>query len=339
MDPMSTCTPFIMKSPIISRLAACAALLFALASSCFAQAYPSRPVTLVVAYPAGGDTDAVARILAEKLTARLGQPVVVENRPGAGGAIGNAFVAKAAADGHTLLFSPSALPVLQHVLKVSASAAYDPVKDFTPIAMVGDIPLVLITATKSGIRSVPDLVAQAKAGRAMTYGSPGNGSPMHFGGEMFNHAAGIAIVHTPYKGVAPMVNDVLGGHVTFGYATPGAAAGHIASGKLLGLATLSRQRSTLEVVAKLPTLIEQGYKDVEVAAWLGLLGPKNLPPEIANTLNRHVNDILKMNDVKERLALLGVVPVGGAGAVLGRQIVQDDARFKALAGQFAIRVD
>lgn len=333
-----TAWPFLNVRKLIRR-SFLGALMAAATSSCLAQAYPSRPITLVVAYPVGGDTDAAARIVAEKLGARLGQPVVVDNRPGAGGAIGNAFVAKAAADGYTLLFSPSALPTLQYVLKVSPSVAFDPVKDFTPISMVGEIPLVMVTATSTGMRSVADLVGRARSGQAMTYGSAGNGSPMHFGGEMFNSAAGLKIAHAPYKGVGPLVTDVLGGHVDFGYATPGAVAGHIRSGKMRGLAILARQRSALEAVAGLPTLLELGYKDVDVPAWIGLLGPRGLPQDILNTLNRHVDEIVKTPETTERLAQLGIASIGGPAATLGQQIQEDAVRFKRLTEKFSIQAD
>ncbi|MNU86255.1 Tripartite tricarboxylate transporter family receptor [compost metagenome] len=319
------------------RAAAGAILLLCAATAALAQSWPAKPVTLVVAYPAGGDTDAIARTYAEKLAQRLGQPVLVDNRPGASGMIGNAWVAKAPADGYTLLFTPSTFPIAQHVLKAGPGVAHDVVKDFTPIVKTGNIPVLMVTAPTSGIQNVAQLVAGAKAGKAFTYGTPGAGSPMHIAGELFNKDAGVAIAHAPYRGVAPVVNDTLGGHVSVGWITPGAVAGHIAAGKLVPLAVAERQRTKL--MPNVPTFLELGYRDMDVSAWMGLLGPKAMPAEVVQTLNRHVNEILKMPDVQARMAALGIEPVGGEPAVLARQIADDDQRFGKLVREFGIRAD
>lgn len=319
------------------RAAAGAILLLCAATASLAQSWPAKPITLVVAYPAGGDTDAIARTYAEKLAQRLGQPVLVDNRPGASGMIGNAWVAKAPADGYTLLFTPSTFPIAQHVLKAGPGVAHDVVKDFTPIVKTGNIPVLMVTAPTSGIQNVAQLVAGAKAGKAFTYGTPGAGSPMHIAGELFNKDAGVAIAHAPYRGVAPVVNDTLGGHVSVGWITPGAVAGHIAAGKLVPLAVAERHRTKL--MPNVPTFLELGYRDMDVSAWMGLLGPKAMPAEVVQTLNRHVNEILKMPDVQARMAALGIEPVGGEPAVLARQIADDDQRFGKLVREFGIRAD
>ena len=319
------------------RAAAGVILLLCAATAALAKSWPAKPVTLVVAYPAGGDTDAIARTYAEKLAQRLGQPVLVDNRPGASGMIGNAWVAKAPADGYTLLFTPSTFPIAQHVLKAGPGVAHDVVKDFTSIVKTGNIPVLMVTAPTSGIQNVAQLVAGAKAGKAFTYGTPGAGSPMHIAGELFNKDAGVAIAHAPYRGVAPVVNDTLGGHVSVGWITPGAVAGHIAAGKLVPLAVAERQRTKL--MPNVPTFLELGYRDMDVSAWMGLLGPKAMPAEVVQTLNRHVNEILKMPDVQARMAALGIEPVGGEPAVLARQIADDDQRFGKLVREFGIRAD
>ena len=326
---------FTRRRPLLCLAAA--GLTALAAGSAPAQTWPSKPLTIVVAYPAGGDTDAIARAYAEKLSARIGQPVVIDNRPGASGMIGNAYVAKAAPDGYTLLFTPSTFPIAQHVLKAGPGVAHDVVNDFTPIVKTGNIPLLLVTSPDTGIKDAKQLVADARAGKALSYGTPGAGSPMHIGGELLNKDAGIRISHVPYKGVAPAVNDALGGHVSLSWITPGAVAGHIASGKLLPLAVAERQRTKL--MPKDPTLIELGYKDVDVSAWMGLLGPKGLPSDIVQTINRRMNEILAMPDVQSRMAALGIEPVGGEPAVLARQIADDDRRFGALVREFGIRGD
>jgi tripartite-type tricarboxylate transporter receptor subunit TctC len=319
------------------RAATAASLAVLTAGAAMAQAWPVKPVTIVVAYPAGGDTDAVARTYAEKLSHRIGQPVLVDNRPGASGMIGNAWVAKAPADGYTLLFTPSTFPIAQHVLKAGSGVAHDVVKDFTPIVKTGNIPLLLVTAPSTGIKDVAQLVADAKAGKALTYGTPGAGSPMHIAGELLNKDGGVRIAHAPYRGVAPVVNDALGGHVSVGWITPGAVAGHIAAGKLVPLAVAERQRTKL--MPTVPTLIELGYKDVDVSAWMGLLGPRGMAPETVQALNRHFNEILRMPDVQAKMAALGIEPVGGAPSVLAQQIAEDDRRFGALVREFGIRAD
>ena len=303
----------------------------------FGQTWPSKPITIVVSYPAGGDTDAVARTYAEKLSARLGQPVLVDNRPGASGIIGNAAVAKAAADGYTLLFTPSTFPIAQHVLQVGPNVAHDVNKDFTPIVKTGNIPLLAVTAASTGIKDMKQLIADAKAGKALTYGSPGTGSPMHILAEMLNNDAGIKVTHVPYRGVAPVVTDTLGGHVGIGWITPGAVSSHISTGKLIPLATAERQRTRL--MPNVPTLIELGYKNLDVSAWMGLLGPKGMPSDVVRALNQHMNEILRMPDVQAKMAALGIEPIGGEPAVLAKQIADDESRFGKLVKQFGIKAE
>jgi tripartite-type tricarboxylate transporter receptor subunit TctC len=318
-------------------LALVAAALSAAAGPAVAQAWPSKPVTIVVSYPAGGDTDAIARVYAEKLSARLGQQVLIDNRPGASGTIGNVSVAKAAPDGYTLLFTPSTFPIAQHVLKLGPNSAHDVVKDFTPIIKTGNIPLLIVAAPSVGVKDIKQGLADAKAGKAYTYGSPGSGSPMHIAAEMLNKAAGTKITHVPYRGVAPVVNDALGGHVTMGWITPGAVGQHVQSGKLLPLAVAERQRTKL--MPDVPTLIELGYKELDVSAWMGLLGPKGLPADIAQKLNSHFNEILKMPDVVAKMNALGIEPIGGDAAVLAQQVAADNDRFGKLVKEFGITAE
>ena len=317
-------------------LAAIASITLA-SGAALAQSWPSRPVTMVVSYPAGGDTDAIARMYAEKLSARLGQQVLVDNRPGASGTIGNVAVAKAPADGYTLLFTPSTFPIAPYVLKKGTGASYDSVKDFTPISLTGSIPLLLVTSPNSGLKDMKNVLAEAKAGKPMTYASPGTGSPMHIAGEMLNQAAGVKLTHVPYRGVAPAVNDALGGHVSVAFVTPGAVAGHLIAGKLVPLAVAERQRSPL--LPNVPTLIELGYPSLDVSAWMGLLGPKGMPAEIVRTLNGHMNEIVHMPDIVSRMAALGASPIGGEPALLAKQIEADEVRFSKIIKDFGIQAD
>ncbi len=308
------------------------------AGGAWAQAYPSKPITIVVAYPAGGDTDAMARLYAEKLTKSLGQPVLVDNRPGASGTIGTAYVAKAPADGYTLLLAPSTVSIAQLVLKTGAGASYDVLNGLTPIVQTSVQPLFVAANTETGGKDLRDLVAKAKAKPgAMSYASPGSGSPMHILGEMFNQASGVKLSHVPYRGVAPAVNDVLGGHVPVTFMTLGPIAPHMASGKVAALAVADTQRSTL--APNVPTLAELGYKGVEVGAWQGLFGPKDLPADIVKTLNGQLNDILKMPDVQSKMAVFGALPGGGDAARLAKSNAGDYARFGKIIKDFGIQAD
>jgi tripartite-type tricarboxylate transporter receptor subunit TctC len=276
-------------------------------------------------------------VYAEKLSSKLGQQVIVENRPGASGTIAASAVARAAADGHTLLFVPSTFAIAQHTLKLNAQTAHDVNKDFTPIIKAGNVPLLAVAAASGDIKDMKQLLAGAKTGKALTYGTPGSGSPMHVVGEMLNRAAGARMLHVPYRGVAPVINDALGGHVAIGWVTPAAAGAHVQAGKLLPLAIADRQRSAL--LPNVPTLVELGYKEVEVGAWMGLLGPKDLPPAVVTRLNGLMNEILKMPDVVAKMNALGVEPVGGEPAVLARQVAVDDERFGKLVKEFGITAE
>jgi tripartite-type tricarboxylate transporter receptor subunit TctC len=326
-----------MKSSrrLFAATAVCAAAAFT-AGWASAQNYPSKPITIVVAYPPGGDTDAMARLFAEKLSTRLGQPVVVDNKPGASGSIGSSFVSKAAPDGYTLLQAPSTFAIAPLVLKAGAGANYDVLNGFTSIIQTAVQPLFIAAGTGSGIKDVKDLVAGAKA-KPLTYASPGSGSPMHILGEVFNQAAGIKLGHVPYRGVAPAINDLLGGHVPVTFITLGPVAPHVATGKMLVLAVADPQRSSL--APNIPTLAELGYKDVEIGAWQGLFGPKGMPADVVKTLNTHMNEILKMPDVVAKMAIFGALPTGGDPARLDRTNAADYARFGKTVKEFGIQAD
>ncbi|MCW5642649.1 MAG: tripartite tricarboxylate transporter substrate binding protein [Rhodoferax sp.] len=302
-----------------------------------AQTYPSRPITIVVAYPAGGDTDAVARLLGDKLSSRLGQPVVVDNRSGASGIIGSSHVSKAPADGYTLLLAPSTFAIAQLVLKTTAATGYDVVNGFTPIIQTGSQPLFLASAGNVEARTVKDLVAAAQKGQEFDYASPGSGSPMHVLGEIANKSMGVKFRQVPYKGVAPAMNDVLGAHVPLTYMTYGPLEPYVASGKVRILAVADKTRSAL--APNVPTFAELGYAGIEVTAWNGLFGPKGMPADVVQTLNTHVNAILKMPDVAAKLATLGVLPHGGAPEVLARTSAGDLDRFGRVIKDMGIRAD
>lgn len=327
--------PFIRRRTQLSLMLSLALGAALAAGHAQAQPWPARPITLIVAYPAGGDSDVLARTYAEKLGQRLGQPVVVDNRPGASGTLGASLVAKAHPDGYTLLFAPSTFAIAALVLK--GGAPVDVLKDFTPIAQVGSTPLLLLASPQSGIRDVPQLVARLQAGERLPYASPGAGSPMHIVAEMFNRAAGVRMMHVPYKGVAPGLADLMGGHVPTLYATPGAVTGYLAEKKVVPLAVTGSARSPL--MPQVPSLVELGYKDVEVTAWWGLLGPRGLPPEVTRKLEAAMREVIADPAVAAKLATMAVTPDIADGATLGRTVAADHERFGRVVKALGIQAD
>ncbi len=279
-------------------------------------AYPAKPVTVVVSYPPGGDTDAIARLFADKLGQRLKQPVVIDNKPGAGGAIGNGYVGRAMPDGYTLLFTPNPFTTAPMVMKLSGSASYDVLGGYEAVINTATQPLVLVANPGLGVKTLPALVAAAKAGKAVSYASPGAGSPMHIVGEWLNKAAGVKFSHVPYRGVGPSVTDVVAGHVDTAWVTFGAVRQYLDTGKLVALAIGDAQRSKL--APEVPTLVELGYKDVVVSAWNGFFAPKGTPAPVVKLLNEQLNAILKEPEVVERLAFFGALPAGGSPDALAK---------------------
>jgi tripartite-type tricarboxylate transporter receptor subunit TctC len=313
------------------------AAVVAVSGPAFAQAYPNKQINITVSFPPGGDTDALARVFAEKLATRVGQSVVVENRTGASGTIGNAFVAKAPADGYTLLFTPNTFATAPLVLKPGTGAVYDPLNDFAPIILAGTQSLFVVVNTGSGIKSVGELIAQAKGGKVSNYASPGSGSPMHILGAMFNKAAGVNLQQVPYRGSGPAIIDLVGGQIPMMYTTLGPVAQHIATGKLANLAVADPKRSPL--APNVPTLAEVGVKDAEVGAWQGFMAPKGTPAEVVRVLNGHVNEILKMPDVLARMTTLALVPAGGAPDALARINQDHHTRYGRVIKEAGIQAD
>ncbi|HSW17704.1 MAG TPA: tripartite tricarboxylate transporter substrate binding protein [Ramlibacter sp.] len=289
-----------------------------------AQTYPTKPISIVVPFAPGAGSDLIARLLAQKLAARIGQPVVVQNRAGASGIIGARFVAGAPADGYTLLYTPSSFAFVQFVVKTEPSVSYDPLNGFTPIIEAGRAPVFLVTSSTSGFKTFQEAALAAKTTR-LAYGSAGTGSILHIIGEVVNKATGVDFAHIPYKGVAPAIQDVLGGQIPFAYGSLSTIKPFMASGKLLPLAVTTRDRS--KFAPEVPSLNELGYKGLDLGSWNGLLGPKGMPAVAVKTLNMHLNEILKMPDVIERMASEGASPVGGPPEKFGETIAVDHSRF------------
>ena len=332
--------PKTSSRPLFTRRAALALAAIVVAgavpAAALSQAWPSKPITIIVAYPAGGDTDAMARLYAEKLSARLGQPVLVDNKPGASGVIGSSQVSRATPDGYTLLLAPNTFSFAQLVLKTSGSSSYDPLHGFAPIVQTSVQPMFIAASGASGIKDINGLITQSKA-KPLSYASPGTGSPMHILGEMFAKSTGAKLVHVPYKGVAPAVNDLVGGQVPLTFLTLGPLAPFVQNGKVTVLAVTDAQRSPL--APQVPTLAETGHRGVEVSAWQGLFAPKGTPAAVVQTLNTHMNEILKMPDVIAKMAIFGALPAGGDPARLERTNAADYASFGKIIKDLGIEAD
>jgi tripartite-type tricarboxylate transporter receptor subunit TctC len=292
-----------------------AVLLMTGCTTVYAQGYPTKPIKLIVPFPPGGPTDIVARPLALQLTESLKQPVIIENRAGAGGGIGAEAVVKSPADGYTLLVGTTGTQAINATLY--KKLAYDPIKDFTPIAHVASAAIALVAHPSQAISSVADLIAAAKKVPGnFTFGSAGNGTPGHLTGEMFRSAAGIDIKHIPYRGSAPALTDLLGGQLALMFDPLQSVYSSIQAGKVKVLAISSAGRSS--VLPAVPTFAEAGLANFEATAWWGVFGPANLPSTIADRLNSEIETIVQSAAFRDRLVPLGVQPAGGTRAALAQ---------------------
>ena len=280
-----------------------AGLLFLFA--CQVQAWPEKPVRIIVPFAPGGSADTLGRLVAQKLSAHLKAGFVIENRAGAGGAVGAELAAKAAPDGYTLVVSGIASHVIAPLLP--QGTPYDPVRDFTHIALFGGPPAVLAVNPSTEAKDLRELVALAKAKPgALSYGSPGNGTQGQLVAELFKQRAGIQMVHVPYKGAAGAMTDLMAGHIQVVSTTLTTAATQIRAGRARGLAVSAPRR--LPEFPDIPTYAEMGYPDLVATVWFSLSGPANLPGDIVNRLNAEVNRALELPDVRERLKLEGIEP-------------------------------
>lgn len=294
------------------------------AGSALAQSYPARPVTVINPWTPGGPADAVARPILQKLSERLGQQFVVENRAGANGVIGSAMVARARPDGYTLLFS--------HVGPITISPAlqrdmpYDPVKDLAPITQVVSAPLVLVVRPQLPIHDLGELIAYAKAHPGkLSYGSVGPGSTTHLAGAILGKKAGVELLHVPYKGAAPVITDMLGGQIDMAFLNISGAVAYLKSGQLRGIAVSTRQRSTLQ--PELPAIAER-FPDYEINSWYGMMAPAGTPQAIVDKLQGEIAAIVKLPDVARQLEGLGLAPEGTTPRRYAEQIQADLARWR-----------
>jgi tripartite-type tricarboxylate transporter receptor subunit TctC len=300
------------------------------AGAAMADVYPSKPITLVVGYPPGGSTDLTGRALGLELSQRLGVPVVIENVGGAGGAIGAQKVANAAPDGYTLLVGANNEVAISRL--VNPSVRYD-LKDFTPIGLVASQPLVLVASPAAGVKNANDLLALLKKNPGKySYGSSGVGTSLHLAGEMVKQQGGVFMTHVPYRGVAPLTNDLLGGNIEFGMFVLSSALPYIRSGKMVALGTTEAKRSA--ITPDVPALGESpALKGLDISVWFALLGPARLPEPVQARLKGALSDILQSPDFREKMeASSSVVPA--VPVDLSRFLVSETAKYQKIV-QFA----
>ena len=331
-----------MQRRLLCTLAALPAVLglSALAPAAQAQTpdanWPSKPIRWIVPFPPGGAMDAIARTLGEKAARTLGQPFVIENRPGAGGNIGADFVAKSPADGYTLMITSIGMATNKPLYR---KLSYDPIKDFAPVGVLAVVPNILVTnSTQPQIKSVADVVAAAKAAPGkLTYASAGNGTSIHLAGEVFTSLAGVNMLHIPYKGSGPAVSDLLGGQVNYMFDSITSARPHIQSGKLRALAVTTAKRSTS--MPDVPTMEEAGIKGYEVSPWFAAFMPAGTPPAIVKKLNQTFVAAMKQPDVIERFQAIGAEVVGSTPEEAVRHLQAESQRWTRLINERGIQMD
>ena len=269
----------------------------------YAQDFPTKPVKIVVPQTPGGASDALARIVAQKLSEKWQQPVVIENRAGAGGNVGMEFVAQSPADGYTLLMSY----VGSHAINASLykKLPFDPERDFAPVATLATLPFVLVTSPGAHFKTIQELTDLARQ-KPLTFGSAGNGSVNHLLGVMFNAAAGTKLEHIPYKGAAPAMQDLMSGQINMVFTSLPSVAGSIKSGTLRPIAVTSAQRSS--AFPNIPTISEAGFKDFDVSPWFGLFAPSKTPSSVVKKLNHDIEEILKNKEIIEKFNAQGADP-------------------------------
>ena len=304
-------------------------------SSAFAQSYPTKPIRMIVAYPPGGGTDIVGRMMAQKLSENLAQTVVIDNRGGAAGSIGSEIVAKSAPDGYTILMgnvAPNAINV-----SLYAKLGYDPVRDFEPVSLVASTPNILVVHPTLAVKTVSDLIALANAKPGtLNYPSAGLGSSSHLAGELLDSIAGVKMVHIPYKGGGPALTDLLGGQMQLMFATMPAAMPHVRSGKLRAVAVTSAKRS--QAMPELPTIGET-LKGYEASTWYGVLAPARTPRPIVTKLHGEIVKILGVAETRDKLLLQGFEPVGGTPAEFGAYIKSEIEKWGKVVKAAGIRAE
>ena len=305
------------------------------AGPAFAQAWPAKPISLIVPVPAGGTTDVLARSLADKLQQSLGQPVIVESKPGAGATLGADYVAKSRPDGYTLLVGAVHHTIASSVYK---KLPYDFQKSFAPVTTIAMVPNVLVVNASNPAKTVAELVAQAKAQPGkLNFGSNGNGTAQHLIGTQFENVTGADIVHIPYKGSGPLVTDLLGNQVTMSFDTVTPVLPHIKAGKLRALAVTTARRAS--ALPDVPTLEEAGVKGIAIGTWFGVLAPAATPKEIVARLNAEAVKVIQSPEFRKRMEEIGAEPVGDTSEQMAAQIRAETDKFAKLVKDAKVTIE
>ena len=321
--------------PWTRRAALTSLLAMAAVPAALAQAWPSKPIRLIVGYSPGGAVDIIARAVAQPLAASLGQPVVVENKPGAGTNIANRALIDSAPDGHTLMLVANAIAANASLYQ---PPPYDLARDVTPIAQVGRVPVVIAANAQGELSTLARLITISKEKpRSINYGTPGNGSTPHLAIELFARAAGIELTHVPYKGGSQALNDVIAGHIQTVAVNALEVQPHVKSGKLRVLAVLSPSRTS--IFPDTPTIAESGYPGFEASVWYGFIGPANLPAGLVTRLHAEVQRALALPEVRDRLVASGGEVVAGSTAQFAALLASERARYEKLIRDAQIKPD
>ena len=301
-----------------------------------AASWPSKPIRWVVPFPPGGAMDAIARTLGEKAGKTLGQPFVIENKPGAGGNIGADFVAKQPGDGYTLMITSIGMATNKPLY---GKLSYDPIKDFAPVSLLAVVPNVLVTnATQPDVKTAKDVIAAArKTPGKLTYASAGNGTSIHLAGEVFTSLAQVDMLHVPYKGSGPAVSDLLGGQVNYMFDSITSARPHIESGKLRALGVTTAKRS--KTLPNVPTLAEAGLPGYEVSPWFAVFMPAATPKDIVAKVNAALLEAMKDPDVVKRFETIGAEPVGSTPEEMAQHLARESERWTKLIQERGIKLD
>lgn len=300
-----------------------------------AQSFPSKPITLIVPFPAGGTTDVLARTLGERLSRSWGQPVIVDNRPGVGATLGASMVAKSKADGYTLLIG-----AVHHTIATSVypKLTYDFQKDFAPITVIAMVPNVLTVNPRVPAKNVAELVTLAKAQPGnLSYGSNGNGTAQHLIGTQFGNMTGAQILHVPYKGSGPLATDLLGGQISMSFDTITPVLPHIKAGKLTALAVTTDKRSP--ALPDVPTLDEAGLKGFNLGTWFGVLAPAATPKDVVTKLNTEMVKIIHSPEFRQKMEEIGANPIGNTTEQMAKQISEETQKFSKLVKEGKVAIE
>jgi tripartite-type tricarboxylate transporter receptor subunit TctC len=301
-----------------------------------AQAYPAKPIKVVVPFPPGGGTDIIAREVTQKLTATLGWTIVIENKPGSGGNLGVDAAAKAPADGYTLALGQTSNLAINPTL--FSKMPYDSVKDLTAVSLVASAPLVLVVGADSPFKTLADVIEASKQKPgSLNFASAGNGTVAHLAGELLQKTAGVKITHVPYKGAAQAATDLIGGQVQLYMSSVPTLIGHIKGGKMRALAVTSLQR--VDDLPQVPSVAESGYKGFDATTWFGFVAPAGTPKEIVARLNAEINKALQAPDVRKKLSDQGADVLGGTPEHFGSLIRSDIARWAPIIKESGAKVD